>query len=137
MNFRYKLQQMLYGRYIFYGIDLLTKILAFFCIGLSIINLFIYSILIYLIQTVLFVWMFYRLFSKNIPARQNENKKIMNFANKIKGKLSLTKRKHNDRQTHIYKKCPHCSVMLRLPKKPGEHNVNCPRCKNNFKVKVR
>ncbi len=137
MNFRYKLQQLLYGRYICYGVDLLTKVLAFTCIGLSVINLFISSFLIYIIETALFIWMFIRLFSKDIQKRQAENRKILDLTNKVKGKFSLTKQMHNDRQTHIYKKCPHCSVMLRLPKKKGEHNVNCPRCKNNFKVKVR
>lgn len=137
MNFRYKLQQLLYGRYICYGIDLLTKLLAFICIILSVINLFIANVLIYFVETGLLFWMFYRLFSKNIAARQSENQKILSFVNNIKDRVNLTKRMHNDRQTHIYKKCPHCSVMLRLPRRQGEHNVNCPRCKNNFKVKVR
>ena len=137
MNFRYKLQQLLYGRYIYYGIDSLTKLLAFVCIALSVLNIFIASILIYFIETGLLLWMLFRLFSKNISARQSENRKISDLASGIKGAFVLTKRMHNDRQTHIYKKCPHCSVMLRLPKRKGEHNVNCPRCKNNFKVKVR
>lgn len=137
MNFRYKLQQFLYGRYIFYGIDLLTKVLAVICIALSVINLLLGSFVVYITETALFFWMFLRLFSKNIPARQNENQKLLNLLNKFKGKFSLGRRMHNDRQTHIYKKCPHCSVMLRLPKRKGEHTVNCPRCKNNFKVKVR
>lgn len=137
MNFRYKIQQFLYGRYIYYGIDLLTKILAVVCISLSVINLLLGSFLIYIIETALFFWMFIRLFSRNITARQNENQKALNFVNKIKGRFALQNRMRNDRQTHIYKKCPHCSVMLRLPKRPGEHTVNCPKCKNNFKIKVR
>ncbi len=137
MNFRYKIQQFLYGRYIYYGIDLLTKVLAIVCIVLSVINLLLGSFLIYIIETGLFFWMFLRLFSRNITARQKENQKILNFVGKIKGKFTLQNRMRNDRQTHIYKKCPHCSVMLRLPRRQGEHTVNCPRCKNNFKIKVR
>lgn len=137
MNFRYKIQQFLYGRYIYYGIDLLSKVLAIVCIALSVINLFLGSFLVYIVETALFVWMFVRLFSRNITVRQKENQKILNFTNKVKGKFALQKRMNNDRQTHIYKKCPHCSVMLRLPRRQGEHTVNCPRCKNNFKVKVR
>jgi uncharacterized C2H2 Zn-finger protein len=130
MNFRYKLAQLLRGRYLSYGVDLYSKILAIICIILSVINLFLGSIIIYLVQTTLFIWLAYRLFSRNISARQKENQKILNF-------LTLKKRIHNDRNTHIYKKCPHCGVTLRLPRRPGEHNVNCPRCKNDFKVKVR
>ena len=137
MNFRYKIQQFLYGRYICYGIDLLTKTLAIICVILSVINLLLGSFIVYIIETVLFIWMFVRLFSRNISARQKENQKVLNYVNKIKGKFALQNRIRNDRLTHIYKKCPHCSVMLRLPKRTGEHTVNCPRCKNNFKVKVR
>lgn len=137
MNFQYKLSQFLYGRYVAYGIDLLTKVLAIICIILSVINLFVSSLFIYIFETALFIWMFYRLFSKNIQKRQAENRRLTNFINRIKGHLTLGRRMHKERETHIYKKCPHCSVMLRLPRKQGEHNVNCPRCKNNFKVKVR
>lgn len=137
MNFRYKIAQFLYSRYIYYGIDLLTKILAVVCIILSVINLLLGSFIVYIVETALFLWMFIRLFSRNITARQKENQITLNYINKIKGKFALKTRMRNDRQTHIYKKCPHCSVMLRLPRRPGEHTVNCPRCKNNFKVKVR
>ncbi len=137
MNFRYKLGQLFYGRYINYGIDLLTKVLAAVCIVLSIINLFVSSLVIYLFETALFIWMFYRLFSKNIYKRQEENRKFADIFSKIKQRFALRRRMHNDRETHIYKKCPHCSVMLRLPRRQGEHTANCPRCKNNFKVKVR
>ena len=105
--------------------------------GLSVINLFIGSFLIYIVETTLFILMLIRLFSRNIPARQKENKAISDFVAKFKGSLNLRRRMHNDRQTHIYKKCPHCSVMLRLPRRPGEHNVNCPRCRNDFLVKVK
>ena len=137
MNFRYKLNQFFYGRYLSYGIDLLNRILVITCVVLSVINMFIGSLLIYLLQTALLVWMIARLLSKNISKRQAENSKLINLLGKIKGYFSLKKRIHNDRLTHIYKKCPHCAVLLRLPKKTGEHNVNCPRCKNSFKVKVR
>lgn len=136
-NLRYKFAQFMSGRYIYYGIDLLSKILVIVCIGLSVINLFLHSLIVYLLETALFFWMFYRLFSRNIQKRQQENSKAYATINKFKTAFSLRKRMHNDRETHIYKKCPHCSVMLRLPKKSGEHNVNCPRCKNNFKIKVR
>jgi uncharacterized C2H2 Zn-finger protein len=137
MNFKYKIAEFFSGRYIYYGIDLLTKLLAAICILLSVINLFIGSYLIYLLETSLLIWMFFRLFSKNIYKRQQENSKATAMINGIKNRIAIGKRMHSDRETHIYKKCPHCSVMLRLPKKPGEHTVNCPRCKNNFKVKVR
>lgn len=137
MDFRSKIAQFFYGRYIFYGIDLLSKTLAVVCIILSVINLFVSSIIIYLLETALFIWMFFRLFSKNITKRQNENRKLTALLGKVKGNFDLKKRMRNEKDTHIYKKCPHCSVMLRLPRRPGEHTVKCPRCKNSFNLKVR
>ena len=137
MNFRHRIAQFFYGRYLSYGVDLLTKILAGVCIALAIINVLIGSIFIYTVQTALFIFMFYRLFSRKIFKRQEENRKAQSFFNKMKASVDLRKRMHADRQTHVYKKCPHCSVMLRLPKRRGEHTVNCPRCKNNFSVKVK
>ena len=137
MNLRYKLSQFMYGRYLTYGMDLFTKILLGNCIALSFINLFIGSFLIQFVETLIFIYMFYRLFSRNVSKRMAENKKVSDFFGKIKGVFNLRRRMHNERQTHIYKKCPHCSVTLRLPRRTGEHNVNCPRCKNNFKVKVK
>ena len=137
MNLRYRISQFIYGRYASYGFDLLTKVLAAFCIFLSVINLFVGSFIIYFIETALFFYMFCRLFSRNIYKRQEENRRFAGFVGKIKGNFYFHRRRHSERQTHIYKKCPHCSVMLRLPRREGEHNVCCPRCKNNFKIKVK
>lgn len=137
MNLRYKLMNFLSGRYMNYGIDLLTKVIAITCIILSVVNLFLNSIIIYIVETALFVWMFFRLFSRNINARIQENRKLTNIISKIKASKAFNERKRREKSTHVYKKCPHCSAMLRLPRKPGEHTTKCPSCKNTFKVKVR
>ena len=144
MKFRYKIAQFLSGRYFAYGIDTLTKVLAGFCITLAVANivlslfgLVVVGFILYVIETIVFFWMAFRLFSKNISSRQNENRKFLSLFKPLKDQAELNKRKKNDRNTHIYKKCPHCKVVLRLPKRSGAHTVNCPRCKNNFKVKVK
>lgn len=137
MGFRQRLMQFMYGRYISYGMDLLSRILIVVCIVLAVVNLFIGSILVQLIETALLFYYLFRLFSKNIAARQKENNVLVGFKNKIVRALRLEKRKFRERESHIYKTCPHCRVTLRLPRKPGRHNVNCPRCRNNFEVKVK
>ena len=38
---------------------------------------------------------------------------------------------------HCYKKCSKCKTVLRLPKQKGEHTVQCPKCRESFKVKIR
>ncbi len=137
MGFRQKIASFLYGRYINYGIDRFTTVLLVLCVLLSIVNLFIGSLIIQLLETALFVFCIFRLLSRNIVKRQSENQRIVEFTNKFARVFNLQKRKFKERESHIYKTCPHCRVTLRLPRKPGRHNVNCPRCKNNFEVKVR
>ena len=143
MDFRSKLFRMLYGRYITFGIDSLTKFVFALYLLLAVSNIFISKwfwpagIGIYAIETALLIWTFCRLMSKNIAKRQAENQPFFNIENKIKSTISLKKRIKSEKKTHVYKKCPQCSAMLRLPRKKGKHNTRCPRCKNEFSVKVR
>ena len=137
MNFRYKLAQFFYGRYLSYGLDALTVIITVFCLIISFVNIFVGSILLYLFQTCLLIYMLFRLFSKNISKRQQENKVFADFFNAIKASKQLHQRIKSEKNTHVYKKCPHCKVMLRLPRKPGAHTVKCPRCGESFKVTVK
>ena len=70
----------------------------------------------------------YRSMSRNIAKRRQENERFTGF-------FKLIKNKHRDRKTHVYRKCPTCRAVLRLPKAKGKHSVVCPRCKNRFEVK--
>ena len=80
------------------------------------------------ISTSLIVWIFFRMFSRNIGKRRRENEKFCGF-------FKLQKNKFRDRKTHVYRTCPTCHAVLRLPKSKGKHTVVCPRCKNRFSVK--
>ena len=71
---------------------------------------------------------FYRIFSRNIQKRRQENEKFCGF-------FKLIRNRFRDRKTHVYRKCPKCKAVLRLPKAKGKHTVVCPRCKNRFEVK--
>ena len=79
----------------------------------------------YVLSMALVVIICYRMFSKNIAKRRRENEKFCNFFN-------LQKNKWRDRKTHVYRKCPSCKAVLRLPRAKGKHSVVCPRCKNRF-----
>lgn len=129
-----KLYKFMYGRY---GIDELYKLGLVVCIVLSFINIFLDNRIISVIETLLIVIIVYRSMSRNIVKRRYENKKYLGFKKKIKNKFSLIKRKWYDRNTHIYKKCPKCKTVLRLPLKKGIHTCKCPTCHNKFEVKCR
>ena len=123
----------MYGRY---GTDTLSMVLLYvyfaFVLICTVVSIFVrslwFSLFYYVVATALVVWMFSRMFSKNIVARKRENDKFCGF-------FKLRKNKFRDRKTHVYRKCPACKAVLRLPKAKGKHFVVCPRCKNRFEVK--
>ena len=115
-----KIRNFMSGRY---GSDELSRTLLVLAILLGIINLFINSIIINIIELLLLVIIIYRTLSKNLYKRVKENNNYLDFLNKI---TSLIK---ND-SSYIYKKCHKCKTKLRLPKpsKIGIKHVKCPTC---------
>lgn len=132
-SFKERLARFMMGRY---GIDRLYYFLMAVCFILIVINIFVSSIWISLIETLLIGYAIYRVMSKNIYKRQQENEKFTKIADKPKKFLNLQKCKKRDKATHVYKKCPSCKSNLRLPKEKGEHTVVCPCCKHRFSVKI-
>lgn len=84
----------------------------------------------------LFAWSVFRMLSRNIVARSKENRRFLSIKNGIKKFFWLRKQMWKDRKTHVYKKCPYCKSVLRLPKRKGDHGVTCPKCKRVFRVKI-
>ena len=132
-KFTNKLTRFFWGRY---GNDTLNKVLMavyLICVvTVSILSLFIQSVAFTLIgwsvTLAVFVWSFYRTMSRNIYKRRRENERFCGF-------FKLRRNKFRDRKTHVYRKCPSCKVVLRLPKAKGKHFVNCPKCNNRFQTK--
>ncbi len=133
MNFRYKLMQFMSGRY---GIDNMFYLLFGLSAALSVINIFVRSYILQLIVYAVIVYAFFRAFSRNIEARRRENNWANNIMTKIKKEQELRRRRKAD-YTHVYKKCPHCRAVLRLPRRVGKHKTVCPKCNNEFSVRVR
>ena len=130
---RSALYRFMYGRY---GADTLGNclIITYFIMSLLLtpLSLFIKSLLFYfiwqLLSSAIAVFALYRIFSRKIEKRRMENQRFCEF-------FKLCKNKFKDRKTHVYRKCPSCKAILRLPRAKGTHNVVCPRCKNRFSVK--
>ena len=132
-KFKNKLYRFMYGRY---GTDTLGKVMLWSYVVIillhTVLSIFIdaplFDLLVLLVCTTLAIVVFYRMFSRKIAKRRSENEKFCAF-------FKLRKNKFKDRKTHVYRKCPKCKAVLRLPKAKGKHNVVCPRCKNKFAVR--
>lgn len=129
-----KLAQFMQGRY---GIDYLYVTGIIFYFVLSFIQTFAQIPFLNMLLTIFIIWIFYRVFSKNISTRRAENQKFMTWTSKIQRKVKPVWQRIHHVRTHRYRKCPECGVTLRLPLKRGRRQVVCPKCQNRFDVTIR
>lgn len=127
----------MYGRY---GIDKLYYfyfsvyfILVF--IGMLTSNAIVYAVT-QVASTVVLIYMFFRVFSRNTAKRYAEGQKFERVWNKVTAFFKLQRNKFRDRKTHVYRRCTNCKAVLRLPKRKGKHATTCPRCGRVFNVKI-
>ncbi|MBQ8837361.1 MAG: hypothetical protein IJ002_07655 [Clostridia bacterium] len=123
----------MYGRY---GGDQLYFALIIIFFVISVVNTFIGSYLLWILQYVLLIWAVYRYFSRNIYKRRQENRKFLGIWQSIKNFFAYLGDKFRDRKVCRYRKCKHCHAALRLPIKKGKNSVKCPRCGKSFKVNI-
>lgn len=77
----------------------------------------------------------FRMFSRNIYKRQQENYKYLKMRNPAMLWFKRKINKARDLKTHKYFKCPNCKQKLRVPRGKGKISISCPKCKNIFKAK--
>ncbi len=132
MNFRYRLMQFMNGRY---GVDGLFYILFGIASVLSIVNCFTRSLVIQLIVYALVIFALFRIMSRNVEVRRRENQAFNKLKRGVLYKCSIYRQRKAD-YSHVYKKCPRCRAVLRLPRRKGKHTTVCPKCNKEFKVYV-
>ena len=125
----YSINQFMYGRY---KGDELNRFLILLYFIIWLLSFFPYLYFLQILNTVIFVFVLFRAFSKNIYARQKVLKAYLKIKNKFNSKIALFKEKHKNRKTHIYFKCKNCKANLRVPKGKGKIEITCPKCKHTM-----
>ena len=116
-----RVQRFMVGRY---GTDRLN--MTILCAGLvaCLVSPFFRSAGINLLFTAisygLMIWAIFRSLSRNTYARYQENRKFLQFFDRLK-----------DRQ-HRYYDCPKCRQVVRVPRGKGKIAITCPKCKEKF-----
>ena len=128
----------MYGRY---GVDPLSKFMLIVYLAVAVLMLFVKNTIFYFIlqgiSLALCFCIFFRMFSRNISVRSAENAKYLKIRKGIKEKLFLQRNKWKYRKTHVYRKCPHCGVQIKLRRIKGAHRCACPKCGEIFDVYVK
>ena len=127
-NFRYKMAQFMIGRN---GFDNFCQGLSKLALLLIIADLFIPGRILSFLVLLIFIYVYFRAFSRNITKRRAENEWFLTY-------VSMPFRSYlaRDRKHYRYFKCPGCGQILRAPKGRGRIRITCSRCRNVFEKKV-
>ena len=123
------LNRFLQGRY---GMDQLGQALFVVYLAFFVLNIVTRNSIFYTLGFIVVIFFLYRCLSRNFEARQKENNYYMDQYNKAARFFRLQKRKWQDRNTHVYRKCPYCHTTIRLPKVKGKHGTSCQKCKKGL-----
>ncbi len=132
-SFKERLVSFLSGRN---GIDAICYLLLGLYAVISLVNCFINSLSLWLFGIALILYMWFRVFSRNIYKRRMENEKFMAFWRKLARWFKQKRRAFKERKDYAFRKCPSCKSVLRLPRVKGKHCTKCPRCHTAFEVEI-
>ena len=79
------------------------------------------------------VYTYFRIFSKNISNRYQENQKYLQATDKLRARFQKEKRMMSQRKDyHIYS-CPGCGQKIRIPRGGFKKvKIECPKCHTKF-----
>ena len=127
-----KIYAFMQGRY---GNDTLNNVGMVGCLIFLILGMLTRNSILTFIGYVLWALVIYRMFSRQINKRYQENQKFMQVIAPITRAKTLHQKRKQD-PTHKYYRCPSCHQIVRLPKGHGKVVVTCPKCKTQFEKRT-
>lgn len=115
-----------------YGIDQLSIALLIAYLPLSLAAQLSGVQLLHIFALALIALCYFRIFSRNMAKRQEENRKLLVWWYPIQNWVSRRMNKIKDSKTHSFFKCPHCKQTVRVPKGKGKIRITCPKCRVEF-----
>ena len=120
----------MYGRN---GPDKLASVLIWSAVIVNLLSAFVLrhqrvlGSLLYYGATALLLYAMFRLFSKNLGKRREENQRFLNWLWRMKNDRSGAKQRHADKE-HKYFTCKTCGTICRVPVGKGKVVITCPKC---------
>lgn len=118
------------------GSDELATFVIVVALLLVLLNLFLQSLIISIIALVLMVYAWWRMSSRNLEARENENGVFCEFIGPLRPWLRNPARAATEMRSYKHLKCPECGQRVRIPRGKGKIRVRCPKCQNKFEART-
>ncbi len=84
--------------------------------------------ILWVLSLALLGWNYFRMYSKNIYARQAENEKYLALKKKLIGDRASRARRREERKHYRRFSCPKCRLKMRVPRGKGKVKVTCSKC---------
>ena len=128
----------MYGRN---GMDQLNLVLMWVVLILDVVTMLVQrnhaavSMVLYWLSMAGWVYVLFRMFSKNLSKRRGENQKFVNWVWRMKSSRAGAKERHADKD-HKYFTCKSCKTICRVPVGKGKIIITCPKCGAQIQAKT-
>lgn len=114
------------------GVDELNRFLLMATLICYFISLFTHWSILYFIAIVLLFYGYFRMFSRNLYKRSEENRTYLNKTATLRYKWNAKLSQLKQLRTHHIYKCPTCKQKIRVPRGKGRIEIRCPKCQSTF-----
>ena len=118
------------------GADEFSRFLSYVALALIAANLFFRSGVFWALALLVLVYAYFRMFSKNVARRREENAKYLQLKYQLTGGVKNCADRWKQRKEFAFFRCPGCRAMLRVPRGKGRIRVTCRKCGNAFERKT-
>jgi len=115
-----------------YGNDELNRFFMTVILVLIVINLFVRTGLLFILEVLCLALCYARMFSRNINRRFQENQKFLNFRFQVTEKWKTWKFRFKEGKKYKIFRCPNCGQKIRIPRGHGKISIHCKKCGKDF-----
>lgn len=91
---------------------------------------------IYPFVFLLLIYIYFRMFSRNVYKRREENGKFIRQKLKVTGFIHMRHERWIQRHDYKFFTCPSCKTTLRVPRGHGKIKIVCRKCGTSFEGKT-
>ena len=88
--------------------------------------------ILYPMAIVLLLYIYFRMFSRNLYKRREENGKFLRLKYSVESYFRVRKEQWRQRKDYKFFTCPSCRAALRVPKGRGKLKIVCRKCGTSF-----